>query len=834
MPDLLSKLNRTTKIKVIEPREIFMTLPKKDRQYQYPRDVQSEVWKKWFNIRNNRNNIIKMNTGSGKTVVGLMILQSCLNEDIGPAVYVVPDKYLVEQVCQEAEKLGIAAVTKRDDYLYAENKAILVMPIHALVNGRSVFGMRSSNNYPIGSVLLDDVHACLETISEQFSIKIPANHGLYQKIVDLFCESWKNYNSNSYTNIIMAKDPQKRMLIPFWLWQEKQAEIYQLLSLYNNASDENQEIFFSLPLIEDCLATCNCIITSKRIEITPAGISIDKIKSFENARRRIFMSATLSDDSVFVSVLGMNGNDVTSIITPESANDIGDRLILFPKHLNNTLTDEQIKEKLVCISEVHNVVVIVPSRERARFWESDASCTVTRENIKNAVGRLKQNHCGLVVFVNRYDGIDLPDNACRVLVLDGLPPLKCEYDKYILSVDPSSQILLRDQVQRIEQGMGRGVRSNSDSCCIILMGEQLVDVLIRNKGISYFSNATTEQYKLSKELWDLLRQEDNSPSVDSIFELLSYSLDRNEQWIEMSKERLSRVSYADSPTYDETSLMLRRAYEYSCSRQWQKSAEEIQKAVYINANNSSTKGYLLQIQAAYTNFTDKSKAQQILQAGHNLNRAILAPLDGIQYEKVINNKSQAVAINEYLSQKFSNQNEYVIFVNALIERLHFSPDADEFEAAFQDLGTVLGFISTRPDKETGGQGPDNLWAMGNGKYLVVECKTGSVVDTISKDYCNQLGGSMRWFESEYGKEYTAIPIMVHPSTTIDSLATPVSGMRIITQDRLELLKHRLKDFSIASSQVDNWLKYERIQTLLQNYKLQHQDIIQSYTVLIKT
>lgn len=48
-----------------------------------------------------------MNTGSGKTTVGLTILQSCLNEDKGPAVYVVPDNYLVSQVCLEAQKLGM-------------------------------------------------------------------------------------------------------------------------------------------------------------------------------------------------------------------------------------------------------------------------------------------------------------------------------------------------------------------------------------------------------------------------------------------------------------------------------------------------------------------------------------------------------------------------------------------------------------------------------------------------------------------------------------------------------------------------------------------------------
>ena len=84
--NLLSKLSSSTKAKTIEPREIFMTLPSKAPGYGYPRDVQSEVWKKWFDIRNEKNVILKMNTGSGKTVVGLIMLQSCLNEEKGPAI----------------------------------------------------------------------------------------------------------------------------------------------------------------------------------------------------------------------------------------------------------------------------------------------------------------------------------------------------------------------------------------------------------------------------------------------------------------------------------------------------------------------------------------------------------------------------------------------------------------------------------------------------------------------------------------------------------------------------------------------------------------------------
>ena len=51
-----------------------MALPAKNKNYGYPRDVQTEVWKQWFDKRSEKNIIIKMNTGSGKTVVGLTIL----------------------------------------------------------------------------------------------------------------------------------------------------------------------------------------------------------------------------------------------------------------------------------------------------------------------------------------------------------------------------------------------------------------------------------------------------------------------------------------------------------------------------------------------------------------------------------------------------------------------------------------------------------------------------------------------------------------------------------------------------------------------------------------
>lgn len=832
MASLLSKLSGTSKSTPIEPREIFMTLPQKDKRYEYPRDVQSEVWKKWFDNRSNKNNIIKMNTGSGKTVVGLMILQSCLNEGNGPAVYVVPDKYLATQVCDEAKQLGIYAVTDRDDYLYTENKAILVMPIHALVNGRSVFGMRPSGNYPIGSILLDDVHACLDTIATQFSLRIDSSHELFSKMILLLKDAWKAYDSTAYTDIVELRDPHKRALLPFWIWQDKQQEIYRLLREYDNDQPANHDIFFSLPLIEDCLSLCSCIITSRAIEITPKGIPISKIKSFETAGRRIFMSATLSDDSVFVSSVGLHPQDISAIITPDRANDIGDRLILFPRHLNSSITDENIRDKVSQLAQKYNVVVIVPSKERGLFWDKSGMRLVTKDNISNAVKALKEHHVGLLVFVNRYDGIDLPDDACRLLIIDGLPPLRSEYDKYIQSIDPSSGLLLREQIQRIEQGMGRGVRSNSDSCCVILMGNDLADVLLRNNGISHFSQATREQYSLSKELWDLLKQEVPSPSIDDIFELADYSLLREVEWIQKSKERLAAVTYNTSPSFNDVSVSLRAAFESACAGQLGKTISTLDSIIHSETNNDS-KGRMMQTKAEYINLFDRSKAQQILQAARGYNQGLLVPISGIQYEKLLANMDQAKAIIGYTKEQYTDANQYIIHLNAVMDELVFSPDADGFENALEKVGKLLGFGSSRPDKETCGKGPDNLWALGEGKYFVIECKSGATSSTISKEYCNQLGGSVRWFHSEYGNDFYATPIMVHVSNKIDSLATAVDGMKVITPELLDRLKKQIRDFAAALAQSSNWEDEVKINALLCSYKLRNKDIISNYTIDIK-
>jgi hypothetical protein len=97
-----------------------------------------------------------------------------------------------------------------------------------------------------------------------------------------------------------------------------------------------------------------------------------------------------------------------NIITPENANDMGDRLIIFPKYVNSDISEIEIKEKVEETAKKYNVVILVPSFSRAKFWDEQGMRTATKDNIDGIVKALKSGkHVGKIIFVNRYDGIDL-------------------------------------------------------------------------------------------------------------------------------------------------------------------------------------------------------------------------------------------------------------------------------------------------------------------------------------------------------------------------------------------------------------------------------------------
>lgn len=802
---------------IIEPREIFLSLTNKSQKYNgYLRDVQTEVLELWYQNRNKKDNIIKMNTGSGKTVVGLLLLKSCINENKGKCVYVVPDNYLVEQVIKEANDLGINVTKDIDNINFISGKAILVINIHKLINGKSVFGI--NGKIDIDSILIDDVHSCLEIAETKSMISINREKytKLYQDILDMFYDSLKQQNESNLINIKDGDYASSPMLVPFWDFNNKITE------LLNKFKDYKQEdIFkFNAPMIIDMLELCDCCISYDCIEISMRNLPIYKISSFENANRRIFMSATLEDDSILIRDFDIDPN-INNVICPKNATDIGDRLIITPQAINPNITDEKIKYQLKELSKHYRIVVIVPSCRRAIYWNDVADRIFNNNNINS----INNYNWGLDILINRYDGIDLKDDKCRVIVIDGLPNASTNYDQIKESMLSSSDDILREKVQKIEQGMGRGVRSNEDFCGIIIMGSKMPKILYDKQTRKYFSVATLKQIELSEMIVESMERKD----IKEFFEVLQLCLNRNEEWTRISRSVVSELKYKNKLNIPNREVKFRRACNELLAKNYNSAIKILEE--YINEEkNEVLKGYAQMILAKYINLINPNRAQEVLLSAKKLNKNIIAPINGIRYQKTDMYNEQAKELQNFIKNNNIKPNEYLIMINDILSNLNFESSHNEFEESIRLLGKYIGLFSERPEKEYNNGGPDNLWGMGDNLYYVIECKNESNSTEISKRDCGQLHNSKSWFYKEYGSKFKCIPIIIHRNNKFEKSASPEEDFRILDKDNLDLLKENVQKFAVAlCSDISN---IDNLDILLKNYNLTKDNFINYYTIKV--
>lgn len=184
---------------------------------------------------------------------------------------------------------------------------------------------------------------------------------------------------------------------------------------------DEDDFQFAWPLLADALPICRAVFSADALEIEAPCLPSGVVTGFSQAERRIYLTATLADDGILVSDLGADPEAVADPITPASAGDIGDRLILVPQQTHPLAAEDELRDLVVELAADRNVVVIVPSYRRAAFWAPYAEAVLDKDSLTLGVEQLRANpKFGLVVLVNRYDGVDLPGDACHVLVVDGL------------------------------------------------------------------------------------------------------------------------------------------------------------------------------------------------------------------------------------------------------------------------------------------------------------------------------------------------------------------------------------------------------------------------------
>lgn len=843
MPLDLSRLNSVEEVDLIDPRKLYSTL--ENRKWKRLRPEQSEVLDSWFERRDERDLVVKQNTGAGKTLTGLLIALSSMREGVGPVVYLVPNNYLIEQVMKEARDACIPVTNNEDDVKFRAQQSVLVTTYHKLINGHSVFGVMDvkSPKVMVGTIVLDDAHVSIGIVKSQYSLDIPRSAGLYSKILSLFENDLKMQSHKRYKEIASGESG-GCIPVPFQAVQREEDSLIKMLVEASRDADECADWYFSWDLVADLIPYCSITVTARDIEIRPPCPDMAKLSGFANAKRRVYLTATMEDVDVLVTELGADEKTVGDPIMPKQPFDLGDRMILAPRAINPNIDDSAVREMVYDFADgvaqpglpAVNVIVLVPSDYVADCW-TKADRVLHVDDMEPYINRLKSGeHLGVVVLVNKYDGIDLPDDACRIPVIDGVPTALTPYEMRQSAALYGCDSLQMRTLQRVEQGMGRGTRDIEDYCAVLLLGTELATSLVDRQQQQYYSSATRAQIRASGRAAEVIADGD----ISAISELLGSFLLRDENWTQFSRRNLAQVQYSNGSTVSELASARRKAFDLV------RSHSDVQKGITVlsdairSLGNERLKeqGWFLEELACYQNLIDPSAAQQTLRKACQMNPAVIKP--SVQLDrgrKVARLVAQADAVLQYFAS-YSDKTRLQLDLQSIFSGIHWgeSGNSDAAEECFKRVGQLLGFDSTRPDKEDErGGGPDNLWRLSTNEFLVVELKTEVSREDkrIIKSEAAQLAHSVSWLSDWYGDDVVAIPIFVHPSSVTRDDCHPPSGTRVITKECWAKLGEEIR--SLVTEFVSRTSAYavEDLADALMRRQLDHKQFIDRFTVQVK-
>lgn len=832
MVDFKKRLEKSSYEKILNPIEIYDRLDRASDKGPL-RPAQIAVLDEWHKIRRNQKDVIlKLNTGQGKTLAGLLILQSKMNENDGPSLYLCPNRLLVSQTVTQAKQFGINCVTTDGELPieFLDGKFIFVTSIQKMFNGLSKFKL-GQQSIKVSNIIIDDAHACIDSIKDSYTIKLSNTHQAYQELLELFAVSLEEQGAGTYADI-RKNDFGAFLPVPYWEWIDHNAEVVKILSKYSR----DDVVKFAWPLIKDILKDCLCILSGENLEISPYRPPLQMFGSYYKAEHRVFMSATITDDSFLIKGLGLSEETIKSPLVYKEEKWSGEKMILIPSLIDPSLTTPEIVNMFAksLSSRKIGIVVLCPSFQATVIWEAAGAYVAKRENIQERVEQLRSGfYSETLVIANRYDGIDLPDDACRVLIIDSMPFSEDLLDRYTESCREGSQIVNLRAARIIEQGLGRSVRGEKDYSVIILIGNDLARFVRARDSRKYFSAQTRTQIEIGFEVANLAQEEidlDTGP-VKTLRGLINQCLNRDEGWKEFYIERMNQVSQAHtSPKILEIFSAEMRAEDKYHEGECDEAANILQGIIDTKVDIVTDKGWYLQEMARYMFSSSKTRSNELQIAAHKHNRYLLKPKNGMVFSKIaVVSQKRIENIGNFI-KGFGSFDELSLAVEEMLSNLRFGVRADSFEKALNDLARALGFEGQRPDKEWK-EGPDNLWGLRDNEYVLFECKSEVISNRaeIYKEETGQMNNASAWFQKNYpGAKVKRILII--PTKNLSRAAGFTDDVEIMRETRLKKLRDNVKAFFNEFRHLDFAnLSEDKVQRLIHAHSLSASNLLEDYS-----
>ena len=769
--------NRSGSIaKPTNPVSLFQALPNYGQKLPGLWSGQVDILNQWFKEYKEHDDVlISLNTGSGKTLVGLLIAQSFINQGHQKVVYVCNDNSLVEQAEKEAVRLfgqnsfSVHTGKRKEIDLFEQGKGFCITNYDTLFNGLSYY----KKEHKPEVILFDDAHVAGTKVRSQFTLSIKrAEHSdLYQKICSRFLKDFVQEKRDLYyKGITEGTEKGIAYIHPSWIMrEEKQLEQIIFQHIRDN---QKSKLIFAFENLKSKISKCAIFVSESSIEIAPSYLPTLCLPYFKTSVKRIYLTASVDSELDAIRCFGKKAK----LVTTETKQGLGDRLFIFSKSQEHTLKilESVRKDNLKFLITTPS---FVDAEKWNRFGEPVRDPALYNQKLQEFKDYTSQDSLKAWFLINRYDGMDFPGSTCRLMVIDGEPSGTTLLQKFVSQEIGDSCFKAEQMATRFTQLFGRIIRGDNDFG-VFIIENNVKNWLLNERNQSLLPSLIKRQIKISIEISSILNREDDAQkSAELIDAFIQRETDLISFYASKMEEEVNTDHDNQTKTDNSNLIDIAESESLFAEHLWN---DDYQDAINsLTSTLSSAEEYdskvagwnNLSLGACFEKLGDRKKANIHYSEGRRRVDAQKIPrIDLIESDNRIPERLRD------LEQK----SKYDLHtIEAKLKELN-PKESNPYEEQVRFLGELLGYASSRPEKQFG-KGPDNLWLDHIGKKaLLFELKTGySIGDTLAKSAIGQVTQHNTWFKDESGyNSYQVLGcIILMPDIVLASEASPTDDIK---------------------------------------------------------
>lgn len=779
------------------PDRLFRDLPRRKHASLY--DHQGQTLRTYVSDAINDPDVaLQLPTGSGKTLVGLLLAEWRRRKFNDRVLYLCPTRQLVNQVAEEAMSkygLSVQAFTgKVKNYTPEAKAAYTDADKVAVTTYNSLFNTNPFFESP-DIIIVDDAHAAENYIASQWTLRISRFDVDDPHLFPAVASVLKSVLQPEYYLRLIGEGHGIDDIT--WVDKIPNHKLDEISIQLSGAITENissdSGLRYAWRMLSGRLHACQLYVAASEIVLRPLIPPTWSHRPFSNATQRIFMSATLGAGGDLERLTGRPNIKRLPIPQGWDRQGIGRRFFIFPEKSLDEAQTVELRRRLMRAGG--RSLVLTPSNDSAAAVAKDVQDslgfpTFFADDLEVSKAAFVTQPKAVAVVANRYDGIDFPDDDCRLLFVEGLPRATNLQERFLMNRMGAS-LLFNERVQtRVLQAIGRCTRGLNDFSAVVVTGEDLPTYLTDRKRRGYFHP------ELQAELHFGLEQ---STGIDmaSLLENFNIFLEHETEW-EAANQGIIDVRDAaqqsEFPAMGQLAAAVRHeiAWQAAVWNQDYVKAFDAAREVLGTLTDPALRGY----RALWHYLAGSSAERAAVDGEASFEAAARAQFksakdaaNGIPWLIALTRKgatapTEADRIDALAMMQIEQLEAYLKKLGTVHNR-DFSARESEirtllakgetFEQGQVLLGRHLGLTADKREEDAS---PDPWWTIGD-TFLVFEDHANAKGDmsTIDAHKARQAATHPDWIRANVPGAATArvIPVLVTPATKAKSGAMPHLG-----------------------------------------------------------